>query len=142
MGVWNSLLYILFPIPLTLVFLLSLPLPDFCRSTFRNIAIKISNIIFAKFSLPGGYTLSIFSCGMSVSTILCSITMYESISFGRKKGDAANAYQMTCTRWRAERNFWISLLSVLAWLMLWRLRLYVSENERLKKELRDQTKVN
>jgi hypothetical protein len=141
-GIWGSLLYILFPIPLALVILLSIPLPEFCRSFLRNVAVKISNVVFWKLPIPG-ISVSIFIVGMTASTFLFGIESMETINLQRRPDTlAVTVADRNCRRWRAERNFWISVLSVIAWLMLWRLRNYVSENERLKKELREATKTN
>eukprot|EP01041_Mallomonas_annulata_P002596 gene2596-5075_t len=39
-----------------------------------------------------------------------------------------------CNRWRAERNFWISLLSLILWLVLYRVRALMKEAEDVKFE--------
>jgi hypothetical protein len=54
-----------------------------------------------------------------------------------------NAQDHRCYRWRLERNFWISLLAFMVWLVLGRFRSALKEAESYRRELNAaETKTN
>ena len=95
MAVWGMLLYILFPVPLLLLVILSLPLPEFCKGSVRGMMLKITDIIFWKF-LPGGF--SIFSFAMLLSTGLLVFSSAEVIQHHNKPVNQVNPQEQRCMR--------------------------------------------
>ena len=55
---------------------------------------------------------------------------------------SSTAEKLLCSKWRSERNFWISLFSLVLWLVLYRLHAYIKELEGVKSALRECQKTN
>ncbi len=49
--------------------------------------------------------------------------------------------KLLCNKWRAERNFWISLFSLVLWLILFRVHKMTKELEVVKAELKDKNET-
>ena len=148
MGSWNIAVNALFPLPLLVLFLLSIPLPTFLSKTgIRTGLLKIlDSVIFIR--IYGDVTVYSFATGLS--TILFFLTTHEVFHASQKQRAAVHVIereQFKCVRWRLERNFWISLLSVILWVILYRVRALIKEieegrqiNESLKAQLEKDTK--
>ena len=130
MGSWNIAVNALFPIPLVVLFLLSIPLPTFLSKTgIRSFLLKVlDSIIFIR--IYGDVTVYSFATGLS--TVLFGITAHEVFHAHQKQKGAIHVLereQFKCIRWRMERNFWISLLSLALWIILYRMRALIKEIE-------------
>jgi hypothetical protein len=69
MAEWSLLVYFLFPLPLALLILLSLPAPHFIRS----LCLKITEIVFLR--IPGTQ-VSLYFLLLSLSTILLGLSSW------------------------------------------------------------------
>ena len=130
MGSWNIAVNLLFPLPLLVLFLLSIPLPGFLsRTGLRGYLLKILDaVIFIK--IYSGVTVYAFAT--TISTILFAVTTHEVYLASHKQRNAIHVTereQFKCVRWRLERNFWISLLSLTLWVILYRFRTLIKEIE-------------
>lgn len=116
---WSIAVYIFIPIPLTILVLLGLPLP-------RSIHIAVAGLVDRIFGLRVlGFTLYRFL--LMVALLLFASTSFEAWHRGKytkglsPKADFELHLQAHGKKWRAERNFWLSLLSVVVWLVLERM---------------------
>lgn len=130
MGSWHIAVNLLFPLPLLVLFLLSIPLPQFlAKTSLRSILIRLLDaVIFIK--IYGDLTVYSFATGLS--TVLFIVTAHETFHANLKQKNAFHTHerdQFRCTRWRMERNFWISLLSLILWVILYRVRALIKEIE-------------
>eukprot|EP01039_Chlorochromonas_danica_P004827 gene4826-5292_t len=133
MGVWSYLVNFLFPVPLVSLLLLCLPLPDFIGIPVRKATNFVLNtILFAP--LIQGFNL------YQISTLLSSLLFIsESLSVMKVQekmdsGVLLRDEHIKCQKWRYERNFWISFLSLTLWLILYRVHVLTRELERLRAE--------
>jgi hypothetical protein len=130
MGSWHIAVNLLFPLPLLVLFLLSIPLPQFlAKTSLRSTLIRLLDaVIFIK--IYGDLTVYSFATGLS--TILFVISAHETFHANLKQKNAVHAHerdQFRCVRWRMERKFWISLLSLVLWVILHRMRALIKEIE-------------
>lgn len=137
MGAWSYIVDFLFPIPLVSLLLLCLPLPDFIGIPVRKVTNFVLNtILFAP--LIRGFNL------YQISTLLSSMLFIsESFSVMKVQGkmDAGVAMReeyLKCQKWRYERNFWISFLSLTLWLILYRVHVLTRDLERLRADAQSQ----
>jgi len=135
MGAWAIVVNILFPIPLVFLLILCLPLPNFARKwatrvmdicLFSVIQGRKTNysttmlLIYSNFQLG---KLSVYQVATFLSIILFALSSYETAtSFTKSKADSDffAKERINCQRWRNERNFWISFMSLVLWLILYR----------------------
>lgn len=129
MGAWMLIVNVLFPIPLILLILLSIPLPARYRHPIRQWLLKvIDNVIF--FKIFGEITL--YQILTIVSSVLFLLSMHDAGNAMKRETQASNsihAEKLRCSRFRYERNFWISLFSVSLWIILFRVRSLIKEVE-------------
>jgi hypothetical protein len=155
MAEWSLLIYFLFPLPLTLLVLLSLPAPLFIRS----LCLKITELVFIR--IPGTQ-FSLYSLGLGLSTILFALSSWVCFSIASlsssfppfstsqsvwthslKPASQLNPQDHRCFRWRLERNFWISVLAFTVWLVLGRFRSALKESEKYRCALKEaESKTN
>jgi hypothetical protein len=106
--------------------LLSIPLPNFCRSTVRSIILYVlDTIIFFKIT-P---FLRVYDIATGMSAILFAVSVQDSWRETERSKLDHDYRTRNCLKWRAERNFWISLLSLTLWLILYRVRTLVRQAE-------------
>jgi hypothetical protein len=134
MAIWGILLYVLFPVPLFVLIMLSIPLPEFCKDAVRGAMLYVTEIIFMHI-LPGGF--SIFSFAMLLSTCLLVFSTSDVLSHNNRPVNPLNPMEQKCGRWRSERNFWISVLAFVVWLVLNRFRSALYEAQKYRKALKD-----
>mmetsp|Transcript_26546 Transcript_26546/g.26793 ORF Transcript_26546/g.26793 Transcript_26546/m.26793 type:complete len:154 (+) Transcript_26546:101-562(+) len=139
MGGWAIIVNVLYPIPLTLLLLLCLPLPSYIRSPVRRFILKFTDTVLF-FRLPGVGSLSLYTLFTVFSVFLFYLECLEVVKTVEKeaffnKGISAEFKEKArCNRWRAERNFWIALLSMILWIVLNRVRSLMHEAEDAKSE--------
>lgn len=149
MGGWSIAVDFLFPIPLVFLVLLSLPLPRAWSSMIRKFVIPlVDNVLF--FPLYG--TLNLYAIATGLSSLLFLLTCYdvvrvtEKLDLSKEIGPlyklSSSAEKLICSKWRSERNFWISLFSLVLWLILFRTVKLIKELEGVKSALRDVQKTN
>jgi hypothetical protein len=74
----------------------------------------------------------VYSFATGLSTVLFVISAHETFHANLKQKNADHDHdrdQSRCFRWRMERNFWISLLSLVLWVILHRMRALIKEIE-------------
>ena len=145
MKLWNYIIELLYPIPLVCLFFLCIPLPSFIRIRFRTFFLKvIDSFLFLRIPGAGQVTISfcatILSLALFLTTTLDTITALQIEIELRSKESATRALveSKRCSRWRAERNFWISLLSVFLWIALYRVRGLMHEVIDLESRIKDE----
>lgn len=149
MGGWSIAVDFLFPVPLIFLVLLSLPLPRAWSSVIRKYVIGfIDKVLF--FPLFG--TLNLYAIATFLSSVLFLMTCYsvvkvtEKLDLAKELGThfklSPSAEQLICSKWRSERNFWISLFSLVLWLILYRIVRLTKELESVKSALREVQKTN
>lgn len=129
MGIWAILVNLLFPIPLVMLLLLSIPLPVSFKRPIRSAIISfIDAVIF--FKVIGNVT--IYQLATLMSLVAFGVTAHETYQSHDVKRlpmfrDKEHDDRARCNRWRCERNFWISLLSLTLWLILFKMRSLTKE---------------
>lgn len=121
MAFWNQLIWIFFPIPIFSLVLLSIPGPAKLEKIGTNIVhyIFFSRISFGSFHIRlleffSLLSLLIFaSCihQLHMKEIVCATCRYEAETYWYKKA----------MKFRAQRNFWLSLFNVFLWILVWRI---------------------
>jgi hypothetical protein len=138
MGVWAIIVNCLFPVPLVALLLLCLPLPGKIASPIRNFVNQLLNkVLFSR--ILGGFSL------YQISTLLSSMLFVEAswaTVRAAHKVDQAETHlaeeHLRCNKWRAERNFWIAMFSLVLWLILYRVHKLSKDYEALKAAAREQ----
>lgn len=121
-GGWLVAVYVLFPIPLILLTLLSIPMPSALQTRVRSGILKVTDSVLF-FKLGGGVT--VYTVLTAVSLLLFLLTSYETMRYTEKLARSLGEKEERSSRalkWRSERNFWISFFSLTLWLLLYRMR--------------------
>jgi hypothetical protein len=125
MGPWLIVVQVLLPIPFAILLFLTLPFPGSIRSFILKIC---DSLIF--FRIWGDVT--VYQVLLGVSIILFAVSSADTLK-GRSQEKLAENIAFNdrarCLRWRSERNFWITLLSLILWVILFRVRALIKENE-------------
>lgn len=151
MAEWSFYVFFLFPLPLILLFLLSIPLP----ASFRSFTLRITDIVFINFS---GNSINLYNISLTLSTLLLFLSTHVShflpssplispsspthtssqsvLNHNKKEILPERSADHRCYRWRLERNFWISVLAFILWLVLGRFRSALMESERYRQEIK------
>jgi len=143
MSTWLFLVYFLFPIPFFCLMLLCLPLPDFLIRLRQMIIIFTSKVLFS--NILGGVNL--YRISVLISSLLFLISSYEQTKASSKLSKSQSSVNLDLKedrlrglKWRAERNFWISFMSLVLWLILYRVHAMVVHIDNLKKEIKEKDK--
>ena len=135
MGGWFLLVNVLFPIPFILLVLLCFPLPESIRRIISKFVLKVSEkILFT--SLIG--TFSLYQLSTFLSIVLFSMSSWEVMKASERVHEHKNGLKEDFYRgmkWRSERNFWISLMSMVLWLVLYRVYKLSKDNLFLRGEV-------
>lgn len=84
---------------------------------------------------------------VTLSALLFTMTAYETVRAGTKLDESKNILmdlkedRLRCQKWRAERNFWISLMSLVLWLVLYRVDKMTKELVSLHAAMTEKDKV-
>ena len=143
MSTWLFLVYFLFPIPFFCLMLLCLPLPDVLMRLRQMIIIFTSKVLFS--NILGGVNL--YRISVLISSLLFLISSYEQTKASSKLSNSQSLVSLDLKedrlrglKWRAERNFWISFMSLVLWLILYRVHAMVVHIDNLKKEIKEKDK--
>ena len=139
MAAWLYLVYALFPLPLISLVLLSIPLPNFCKSQIRGLILKVLDaVIFFKIHSA----ITVYHFAVLLSLFLFALTSHvvykETIAIKDVQsglGHRIYKAELYGLRWRAERNNWIAAFSLVLWLILYRVRALIKEVEDNKKKV-------
>jgi hypothetical protein len=133
---WNFLVWALFPVPTFLLVVLSLPLPQFAKgpgepikkwfdimqcihtlthinilcTVVRKVILKITDVIFGKIRV-GAWHVTLYHLAMGLSSALLFVSSSKLMSKSKNGGETVHFQNPHCERFRAERNFWISILA-------------------------------
>lgn len=135
-GNWTIAVYILLPVPLVALVLLSLPLPQKWNSTIRKYLVPLlETCLFSKIYKD----LNLYQMATIVSFVLLLLTSFESFKASQKRDVIRDLREerLLCQKWRSERNFWISFLSFVLWLILQRMYTVIKELEILRPKVRE-----
>jgi hypothetical protein len=132
MGSWSLAVNILFPFPFLALVLLSLPLPAFASPLKKFIIKVIDKVLFTKIFL----SFNLYQLAILLSTILFGLSLNETVNISAKlkKSDVYRGEALNCLRFRFERNFWISLFSLVLWLILYEVQSLSIELQRFRDE--------
>lgn len=131
---WNFLVWALFPVPTFLLVVLSLPLPQFAKGPVRKVILKITDVIFGKIRV-GAWHVTLYHLAMGLSSALLFVSSSKLMSKSKNGGETVHFQNPHCERFRAERNFWISILAFTMWLILSRFIAITREAERYRSEI-------
>ncbi|GAB9472578.1 unnamed protein product [Globisporangium polare] len=125
--------YMLLPPAVVLLLLLTIPFPSLLLN--KGI-VKFGDLVF---NIRVG-TLSVFSIITTISFIVLCAQTYDlqkrySLHDNHSDGHYAADLQKKATRWRSERNWWISALTFTIYWML--LRFHAMKKQLLKAQRRD-----
>ena len=131
---WNLFIHILYPLPVILLLLLSVPIPARFRSTYRRFTLRITDFVLFHNPIPSFPALTPCALWVMMSVLALAITGLEvARAYLRRDIEKPGVLsQPRCLRWRAERNLWISILAVVLWLCLHRIRVLMIEVEKIK----------
>jgi hypothetical protein len=137
MGGWSVVCNVLFPIPLTFLLLLCLPMPAMMAVPVRRLVNGVLDRIIFPEILPGRLNVyqvvTLFSIFLFVESVWQTMGANDRLvlAYGTPAEQPAR-----CTKWRYERNFWIALFSLVSWLILYRVHRITEELDDLKTQLK------
>lgn len=142
MGTMALFVNVLFPIPFVCLLLLCLPLPAFCNYTIKKfITTIIDKVLFVK--VLG--SVNLYQMAVVISAILFGLTTYETVKVTERLHNAVDGIReekLNCLRLRYERNFWISLFSMVLWLILYKVQMLSVDNSRFRMQLKEMEDAN
>lgn len=130
MAGWSVVVYMLFPVPLVCLLLLCLPFPGQIGKTVRK---TVQSLVDRILLTPAVAGFNLYQVSLMVASMVFLTTCYETARLENKLFEAKNVLmtlkedQFRCQKWRAERNFWISLMSLVLWLVLYRVNVMTNE---------------
>lgn len=129
MSSWAVLVNILFPLPLVYLVIVSLPLPRRFHVPIRQFSTNVLHrVLFSKVAGP----FSLYTIAVLLSTLLFAEAAFSTTRASDNFEAARNSIKEDIYRglkWRAERNFWIASLSLVVWIILYRVSMLIKENE-------------
>ncbi|GMH42033.1 hypothetical protein BSKO_09952 [Bryopsis sp. KO-2023] len=114
MSGWRLLVEIFLPIPLVLLFFLSLPFPKF----FRRTVLRLTNNVMSLPLIGGLQLVHVMLCitGVALAAMTKNTLINNRFSPPADTALSANQRQHYLgQKWRNERNFWIAALSFMSW---------------------------
>lgn len=125
-GYWAIAVNVLFPVPLICLLLLCLPLPKGYNTVIRKYVLAlVDKVLFTQFA--GG--INLYRLCTVLSALLFLGTSWETVRAAEKLNRTRSMLDVQfkeekqlCYKWRAERNFWIAMFSLVLWLILYRVR--------------------
>ena len=114
---WSLMSWFLLPIAFLTMLILMIPLPFKWESKRLNMINVIFELRVPQMS-PIFANLSIFNTIMTLSLILCGLEFYK-IQPDQQSFINQTIY-IKASRWRKERNFWISAITFIMYFMNWR----------------------
>lgn len=137
MSSWAILVNILFPLPLLYLVVVSLPLPQSIHVPIRQFSTKVLHrILFSKIAGP----FSLYTIAVILSTFLFAEAALSTNRANDNYLTAKNTLKEDIykgLKWRAERNFWIASLSLVVWIVLYRVSILIKENEEVRRARSD-----
>ena len=101
-------IYFIFPLPATILLLLSLPVPHFVET---RVMALVDRVMFFELDVPVVRKLSVYSFFLLISGLAFATTAVEYrgkiARYEDAKEKGANSDRALLSKWRAERNLWI-----------------------------------
>lgn len=135
MSSWRVVVNFLLPPPLLLTVLLIVPLP---RVVKKGLLIFIRRVLFAR--VIENVRLVHFALVVSGMALLASTVDTYQMAQQVKDSEAWTPNQRTgllARKWRGERNFWISVLTFMLWMFLYRFYSLMLEHLEMKDRLKE-----
>jgi hypothetical protein len=128
---WELYIHLLYPLPVLLLLLLSVPVPAGIRHGYRRVTLRLVDLVLFGSPLKAYPFITACFLWTSLSALSLLLTGLEAYrAFARRDGESPGVLsQSRCLRWRSERNLWISLLAVALWLCVYRIRVLMKECE-------------
>lgn len=123
---WEKFIHALYPLPVLLLGLMFLPIPSKVKPAYRRVVLGITD--FVLFYNPLSSYVTLFTISTTLSLLAFAATALKTYDMSR----GTETHEKRCSRWRAERNFWMCLLSVVLWLCLHKIRTLTRECEDLR----------
>jgi hypothetical protein len=80
----------------------------------RKVILKITDVIFGKIRV-GAWHVTLYHLAMGLSSALLFVSSSKLMSKSKNGGETVHFQNPHCERFRAERNFWISILAFTMW---------------------------
>ena len=132
---WQWFLYTMLPLPLTLLFLMTFPGAQWVR---RTVLRSTASIMSTRVSLGSSSFRLVYAFVFVVSVVFLSGTA-TCLRLQNEKDIAdeslmspAQRMQVLARRWRADRNWWISLFALVMWYLLARVAALCTKLHRLE----------
>jgi hypothetical protein len=100
-------------------------------------------VLFSKFAGP----LNLYSLCTVISSLVFLSTCFDLARASDKLASSHNTLHLSedrlkCSKWRTERNFWITLMSTFLWLILFRVYRMAQQLEEIKIKVKEQIRKN
>lgn len=128
---WDIYIHVLYPLPVVLLLVLLVPMPEFLRHSYRKAVLTVIDSVLFRAPFSNYPMLTMSFVWTILSTLACIVTGIEVLRAHAKKAAEPLGVlsQSRCLRWRSERNLWISILAVTLWVCLHRIRVLMKECE-------------
>lgn len=138
MGAWAIAVNCLFPIPLISLLILCLPMPDFIAIPVRKVTNKVlKKVLFAP--LLNGFNLyqtaTLLSIFLFMEAGWATTRSQDKLDATAGAGMVFHDERLKCMKWRNERNFWIAFMSLVLWLVLYRVHKLTQDLEVYRAEV-------
>mmetsp|Transcript_21331 Transcript_21331/g.20494 ORF Transcript_21331/g.20494 Transcript_21331/m.20494 type:complete len:155 (-) Transcript_21331:3-467(-) len=134
---WAHLIMIFFPIPLFCLFILAFPLP---KKLERMGTAAVSKIFFTKIHL-GFFRIQLLWLFFGMSCFIFANSVFVVVQKQEVTATGDNLWYRKAQRFRAERNFWLSLFNVFLWLIVFEIHCLKKLVVQLKSQAGEMKKV-
>lgn len=135
---WMLFLFSVFTIPMAFLCLLSLPLPPTYRRKIRHgILAALNRLTMLRFEYAGA-AISLIAVIVIIAFLGLVFSAQDSINTRKQESQAlffAEKKELRCKRWRAERNFWISVMGCVLWVVLIRIQTLLQDAGPMEEKL-------
>ena len=135
---WMLFLFSVFSIPLVFLVALSLPLPPAYRRKIRHgILAALNRLTLLRFEYAGA-AISLIAIIVIIAFLGLVFSAKDSMNTRQQESQAlflAEKKELRCKRWRSERNFWISVLGCVLWIVLIRIQTLLQDAGPMEEKL-------
>jgi len=131
-SMWAACAWVLLPVAIALLVIIMIPLPAFLDNFVLQVVKYAFHIRVPFFGLEWFYTVLVGS------GVLCAMKL-QSLLATDKNENSINGIQLKASRWRKERNFWISATTFVIYFMLWRYYALKLEVKKLKEKSKEKS---
>jgi len=137
MALMGILLWILLPAPSILLLALCLPpilpLSNETKHKIEKNVLKAIDWICTRHLPVEGFNVPVVTILILISVFLFLIKSQETIALSNisDKMSSYDKREKRCRKWRAERDFWISILTLVLWIIIYTIRKLIKDNDSL-----------